>query len=775
MNLNKRALFLIIPVVFLSFLVASSAFYWSLEKTIRGLEENRLELAITELTTSFHQYSTFAESYLEATLQNTALRRFLSSQDSQYKQVSLGTAITKATGKFKHHRSDRLSFLIVDHINMEKPKEQFFFEISDDPFSNLSSGLRRDYESFIASNNSRVWGYTQEPDGTGKITTSRIVDRITLFEPTDIASNNSVLLQLAVEPTRYLELKKSLIETYQADISYNKVLPNNSYAFRNKAYLGPGEVLFIDVPESYLTERLLPVRATIILVSIALFFVSALILLHLVKRYITGPIESLESQLSNVVDQHQDNISISHIGNDEVGRLQRTFHKLYGELATAYKRTKQLAERDPLTQLHNMSYIHEQAANAIEEAREKDECVALIYIDLDNFKFVNDKYGHDVGDALLQAFAARLSSAVRSEDLVCSKKMPLASPGRIAGDEFSVVVRGIHDATVPEQIGKRVLSLFKEGFHFDKGQFPVSASIGISMYPADGDTLAELLANADNAMYQAKDNGKNSIAFYSKELATSMRRRMEIEHELHNMDTDKEFYLVYMPLVATKNNSVDGFEVLLRWNSPKLGFVGPDEFVPIAERCGLFEKIDNWVTENAMRQYAQLKESLGRDFKLSINLSSAQLNLNLIGHRLIELIKQHKIPSHCIQLEMTETLSVEFSRQANQFLELLREQGFNVAIDDFGTGHTALLQLVEYPADMIKFDKTFVEKAMEPTNRAMLGPLVSLCHSQGLKVTVEGVETKEMASYLTDIGCDYLQGYYFGKPAKLEDLKLENF
>ncbi len=206
------------------------------------------------------------------------------------------------------------------------------------------------------------------------------------------------------------------------------------------------------------------------------------------------------------------------------------------------------------------------------------------------------------------------------------------------------------------------------------------------------------------------------------------------------------------------------------WLWLKFGQIGPDEFVPIAESCGWFEKIDTWVVQESFRAYPRVKAKLGRDFKLSLNLSSAQLNTNTIAPMLIELAAQHAIPPKYIQLEMTETLSVEYTKKADALLSVLRSHGFQIAIDDFGTGYTALLQLVEYPAQMIKFDKTFIDKTMRSEHRKMLEPLIDLCHSHGLQVTAEGVETREVADYLISIGCDYLQGFLYGQPTTLEAL-----
>lgn len=774
MNLSNRSFLVIIPVIFLSYCLAGIFAYIPFENTLKNLEQNRLELAVTEMAASFKQYSTFGESYLMAVLENKALRSLISEKDSIYRQVTLGSSIEKAVRKLEQHQSNKLSLSVTDSRTGESGAI-FFFELSEDPFAEVSKVMKDALKITLNNHEPRSWHYDEQDDDS-LIVVSALIERATFNKPVAGSTENSVIVQFAIEPTEFLKLKQDIIKQYDASVTLSAEPPleNNAgeiLSLTATQSLSQSKYLKVVVPESYLAKKLEIIKLVFFGIALIFFIISSLLLYQLVRKYITQPISKLEQELDDVIKNNRSEINFQHKGTDEIGRLGKTFQKLFTKLSDSYLKTKELAEHDNLTKLHNLSYISEKAQKALDTAKKNDQSVAFIYIDLDNFKFVNDKYGHDIGDELLKAFAQRLSRVIRSTDLLYKDNHIETTHGRIAGDEFSIIARYPSGLDIPERISNRILSIFNHGFNFEKGHFPVSASIGIAIYPDDGHTLTQLVSNADNAMYQAKNDGKNKVAFYSKDLAMALRRKMEIEQELKSMNPDTEFFLVYMPLVNATTRVTEGFEVLLRWHSEKLGFVGPDEFVPIAESCGLFNKIDSWVAKNAISSYHEIKNKLGYDYKLSINLSSAQLNMNLIGQQLHDFVAQFKVPPENIQLEITETLNVEYTQKTDALLNTLIQQGFQIAIDDFGTGFTALLQLIEFPAQMIKFDKVFVEKTMLEGNRQMLEPLVSLCHSQGLKVTIEGVETEEMASYLASIGCDYLQGYLFGKPVPFKELK----
>lgn len=772
MNLRNRTIIAIIPALLLSYLVAAALFYFSLKTSIVQLERSRLALAASELGASFSKYSTFAEGYLNTLTESHSFKSLLTTGKSVYRDVTIGASIENALKSLKQHRSEKLSFAVFSAD--PTATQLYFFELSDSPFSKITDERKTLVKSIVERNEKQAWSYLDEEENSGSIIVSKLINRYSGSAPVAAQLEDAVLAQFAIEPSDFFELKASLLKEMPIAVSIRTTGAHETQdlEFSISHPISDSHELQVSLPETFINSKLDKARAQLALFSIIFFLASTLLVFRLVRTYVTGPITALERQLSDVMERRKENIETTHSKNDEIGRLERTFQKIYGDLSKSYEKTKELAEHDALTKLHNLAYINQRAQEALLEAKQNGEHVALIYIDLDNFKFVNDKHGHDVGDALLIAFSAKLNQIVRQADLVSSKRFADVDHARIAGDEFSIILTNYNsDPAVPQKVANRILRIFEHGFSFELGTFPVSASIGIAIFPRDGHTLSQLISNADHAMYQAKHSGKNQIAYYSQELAIGLRRKTEIEHELKSINFDDEFHLVYMPLVSTNDHQIYGFEVLVRWASSKLGRVGPDEFVPIAESSGLFEKIDFWVTETAIKQYPTVRALLNNDFKLSINLSSAQLNMNTIDEHLCLTTEKHNVPPESIQLEMTETLSVEYTSAADALLQRLTKKGFRIAIDDFGTGYTALLQLLEYPAQMIKFDKAFIDKAMLPENQTMLEPLISLCHSQGLEVTIEGVETKEMAEHLSTIGSDYLQGYYYGVPSKLEDLE----
>ena len=775
MTLSNRVLIVIVPVLLLSYCLAAIPAYLAFESTIKRLEQSRLEQVVSQLSASFNQYSSFAENYLSTIIDNSAFERLIEEQDNIYHHVAFGSSIENKIRQFQFHHSNKMSFAVIQPKPIEKLL--YYFELSDNPFAAMNEQEKQHYRKNLGNRKTDSWDFINRDEKNSSIIVSRIIDRTTYDTPVRSLLENSVIIQFSIEPTLFNQLKEKIIHDYNATINIDDATattaPSHSTGLYTQHKIGKNLILTINTAEGYLDKKLRIVKLSLTMIALILFLVSSFLLYSLIKKYITKPISSLENELNDVITNNKNNIDLEHISQDEIGSLKKTFHKIYGDLSKSYLKTKELAEHDPLTKLYNLGYLNEFIQNSLVNAKKHEGKVALIYIDLDNFKFVNDKHGHDVGDALLIAFASKLTQIVRQADLICKNNMTQTTPGRIAGDEFSVIVSNFTNNNTPKKIAQRILAIFDKGFTFEQGTFPVSASIGIAMFPQDGHTLSQLISNADNAMYQAKNTGKNKIAFYSKELALSMRRKTDIEHELKTFDPDEELHLVYMPLVSTSTNSIEGFEVLVRWNSHKLGFIGPDEFIPIAEASGQFNKIDSWVTENAIMAYNTLKQRLGKDYTLSINLSSAQLNMNNIADHLFLMLDKYQIDPKNIQLEMTETLNAEYTQHANTLLETLCDKGFKIAIDDFGTGYTALLQLIEYPAHMIKFDKVFVDKAMLENNRSMLEPIISLCHSQNLKVTIEGVETAEMANYLKSIGGDYLQGFYYGKPVRLEALDLK--
>jgi len=790
MTLSKRALWVIFPVVLLSFIVAAFLTYLSLLETTRKLEQGRLQLAMTELAASYEQYSTQTESYLLTLIEGQAFRNYLSdSKRKAFAHTALSSALESTIRSFEQHPSKKLSLLISS--NSPSLDQEYYFELSNDPFADPIPELI-DLQHYMRQHKLNSFqNHIIDEYGQILITMSRMIDRRTLKAPIPAQRENSVIATFSLIPTRFNELREEIKATYGEDIHFHqtKVVHANkpkqinddhahNFSLSASINLNPYTTIDLHVPNNYLNDQLTFIKWVLVGICLLFCFICSGLLYLLLNRYITRPITNLQKELTSVIEQKKPNIELKTSPKNEIGRLERTFSKIYGDLMEAYKKTKTLSELDMLTQLHNVRYLTKYSSQVLVHAKTHSTLVAFIYLDMDNFKFVNDRFGHATGDALLRSFSLKLKRLKTMFEISHPDEVIEIVIGRIAGDEFGIIIEyqppPENEINPPEHFAQQLLNIFKDGFHFEKGTFPVSASMGIASFPEDGHQLSQLLINADHAMYHAKTLGKNQIAYYSKEIATKARRIKSIEEELKNFNPDDECHLVYMPLVNSQTRKIEGFETLIRWISPKLGFVGPDEFIPIAEDMGAYEKIDLWVFETALKSYHQLREKVGHDIKLSINLSSAQLTNNKVSVDLILLAKKYQVEPDMIQLEMTETLNIEYTSNSNILLNVLVTQGFNIAIDDFGTGYTAMHQLIEYPASMIKLDKSFLDKSIEADNQKVLKALISLCHSQGMQVTAEGVETEEIAILLEEMGCDYLQGYFFGKPSEIESLEFQH-
>ena len=433
---------------------------------------------------------------------------------------------------------------------------------------------------------------------------------------------------------------------------------------------------------------------------------------------------------------------------------------MFEQLQTNLKKTHEMAITDALTDLPNRFRFYEYAKHILLQSESSGALVSFLYIDLDNFKFVNDKLGHESGDELLYFLARDLQKLI--------EKRSGCMVSRLSGDEFAIVMSH-KEPEEAEQLAKSIVTLFENGYESGHYYFSVTASLGMASYPNDGTSLKELIANADMAMYHAKRSGKNQYKRYSTNIATQARRLKIIENQLKMTDIEKEFFLVYMPYTCS-TNQVKGFEVLIRWHSAELGIVGPDEFIPIAEQTGTYAKIDSWVVETAFQNLPKIQAMFGESCVLSINISAAELSHCMVLDRLKDLKKQYQIDNSSIELELTETFSYDQTDSVFEILNGMQKAGFNIVIDDFGVGYTPLLHLIDYPVNKVKLDKVLTERVTNSDYKKLLAPLIQLCHLQDIVVTAEGIESEDQLECLKEAGCDFFQGYLIAKPMVLEDL-----
>jgi diguanylate cyclase (GGDEF)-like protein/PAS domain S-box-containing protein len=421
----------------------------------------------------------------------------------------------------------------------------------------------------------------------------------------------------------------------------------------------------------------------------------------------------------------------------------------------------QQAHFDSLTGLPNRFLSLDRLSQLLSEAERNDEKVAVMFMDLDDFKKINDTLGHETGDKLLVEAAARIHQALRSGDTV----------GRLGGDEFLVLLGGLEDAIDARPITEKLLAAFKEAFRIDGRELIQSTSIGVAIYPDDGDNASELLRKSDSAMYHAKELDRNTYSFFTEAMNRDVSRRLALEEQMHGALGRGEFEVLYQPKIEIGSGRIIGSEALLRWNNPALGNVSPVEFIPIAEQTGLIVPIGRFVLAEALVNTAQWQQNYDADFRIAANLSPCQFRDAQMTSYIDDLMQQNKLARGSLELEITEGVLLAGHSFIDEMLAELKDIGVAIAMDDFGKGYSSMSYLRKYPFDVLKIDRSFISDIMvDQADRELINATIAMAHGLNLKVVAEGVETDGQLKYLKEQGCDYAQGYLFSKPISADEL-----
>jgi len=761
-TLGKRALALIFPVVLSGYVLAASLIYYVQGSAILGLERARLWQQMGLLTALFQNEVTQNRSLIYSLVAGDTVRLFVNEPDAGYRSTALGVRLQQSITSLS---DDRKKFISVAIIRPPLTVD-YYYEDSADPFAEITPQQLAHARQVIASPRLSAWTYLDTAGIEPLIVHSEFIDPLTFNRPVASAKDRAILVQTAVRPNAFLEMKRTLEKEYGAAIEIGQHQFLAQGALSATATLGPSLFARLTPDAAFLESRLGTLKSLLALGAIALSLCTIGLVLLLVRRYITNPIARLDRQLTDVMTGNRSGIlELDEVG--EIGRLSANVKRLHDHSMQSFDLVQNASWTDTLTGISNREYFNIRSTQLLEEAEDAGLGCTLLFIDVDNFKFVNDKHGHKIGDELLKTLADRISAIV--ERIVTERGLPDGLFARLSGDEFAIMLRCQPGAGTISEMAGDILSLFAEGFEVLDKAYPVTASIGIAVYPEDARTLPELIANADAAMYQAKSQGKNGSARYSRSLHEKRTRQRRIEEELRVLDPDEEFHLVYMPIVDGRGR-VTGCEALLRWTSPLLGRVTPDEFIPIAETTGLFSKIDWWVIDRAMADHDRIRKFFGPETILCINISSAELYTKSISDHFCDCADRHGVDARLIEIELTETFAVKLGEQSRRNIEILRSRGFRISIDDFGAGYTSVQQIIEYPAETIKLDRALVESLTRSAALPTLRALVALCHAQDMSVIAEGVDTPEKMTLLAAAGCDLYQGYLISRPLTLEDL-----
>ena len=434
----------------------------------------------------------------------------------------------------------------------------------------------------------------------------------------------------------------------------------------------------------------------------------------------------------------------------------------------------QLAYFDQLTGLPNRLLFHDRLARLIALSERQKSLVAVLFLDLDHFKRVNDTLGHDVGDALLKLVAERIGGGLRASDSLARSEpgdaaseqyAALSGVARLGGDEFTVILSDVRSAADAARVAQRLIDQLSLPFYLDRNEVFFGASVGIAMYPFDGLDPGTLLKNADTAMYAAKSQGRNGYEFYTRSMSEAALRRLDIENKLRRAIDGHEWVLHYQPKYDARSGAAIGVEALIRWNHPELGLVSPGEFIPVAEETGLIVAIGGWVLRQACQQAAQWRELGGTQLRIAINLSARQFRDQTLLATIVEAYSSAGLAPTLIDIEITESVLIDEVENAISILQRLRELGLRIAIDDFGTGYSSLSYLKRFPIDTLKIDCSFIKDIADDAEGAgIVQAIIDMAHSLNQVVVAEGVETAAQAAILREMGCDQLQGYFLSYP-----------
>ena len=429
------------------------------------------------------------------------------------------------------------------------------------------------------------------------------------------------------------------------------------------------------------------------------------------------------------------------------------------ERKASEQRIHRLAYYDALTHLPNRTLFQDRLHTALQHAERQHAWVVLMFLDLDRFKPINDSLGHAAGDRMLKEMAARLLGCVAEDDTVA----------RMGGDEFTLLLQpgATQQAALTRAIhvAEQILASLVKPFVLEGREFFVTASIGIALSPQDGNELSQLMKNADTAMYHAKERGKNNFQFYQADMNASALERLELESDLRHALEQEEFTLYYQPQFSGDGKRLTGAEALLRWRHPRRGLVPPGDFIPVLEELGLVVEVGEWVLKEACQQLRQWHKAKVRVPKVSVNISARQFSDGQLGMRIANILQETGLPPACLELELTESILMREVSEAMQILDGLKSLGLSIAVDDFGTGYSSLNYLKQFPIDVLKIDRTFVDGLPSGEQDAQIArAIIAMAHSLNLAVIAEGVETHEQLEFLREHGCDEVQGYLFGRP-----------
>ncbi|HEY9052101.1 MAG TPA: EAL domain-containing protein [Gammaproteobacteria bacterium] len=563
-----------------------------------------------------------------------------------------------------------------------------------------------------------------------------------------------------------LKTKTENLSTYKTDI-------DDQASFFKGIKLGEHLFLFARLPEDELQDKVAWLKNIVIAIVMTTILLTSFLIFSVIRYFILKPIQILDIAAHDIGHGKLDTpINIDR--DDEMGSLAHSIREMSINLQQSDERVRYIAYHDTLTGLPNRLMFRDYLRHTIANAKRKQEKLAILFLDLDNFKWVNDTLGHHNGDIFLKEIADRLGHTMRDTDYIAQTSGDDDADNiiaRLGGDEFIILLPNIADNFIPSKVAARIIENMHSPVKLGSHNFSTGASIGITIFPDDSEDLDTLIKYADLAMYHAKENGKNNYQYFATNMNESLSIRIALEKQLNEAINNNEFLLLYQPKIEIATGNIVGAEALVRWNSPEMGMIFPDQFISIAEENGMILQLGEWILNEACRQNKVWQNAGLPSITIAVNVSSVQFSGYDLANIIESALKQHQLNPKLIEIELTESIFLDNLQRTAEILESIRSLGVEIALDDFGTGYSSLAYLRKLLIDNLKIDRSFInEIANSEDGEAVITAIISMAHAMRLKVTAEGVEDIHQLTFLREQQCDYVQGYYFYKPLAADDL-----
>jgi len=525
--------------------------------------------------------------------------------------------------------------------------------------------------------------------------------------------------------------------------------------------------------ENEFTGKSISLARSVTIIACVAILLTITFLFSVLRTLLIKPIQKL-SQAAKEIGRGKLLVPINVDSRDEIGELASTFKEMSENLNHYHEQVHYIAYHDSLTGLPNRLMFKDYLKRATAEARRNDQELSILFLDLDNFKRINDSLGHIAGDKLLEAFADRLQSCLRETDVLSHSPQDNSESvmARLAGDEFTILLPRTTGPVSAEKVARRVLELMATPFIINKQELYISTSIGIALFPADGTNADDLMKNADIAMYHAKKSGRNNYQYFSQTLNDELLNKLKIESKLRHAVNNNELEVYYQPQMSLGSGQIEGAECLLRWKDEELGMISPDVFIPIAEEYGLIIDITEWLIRDICVRAHQWRKKFKHPITMAINISAVHFCGNDLKGLINRTIHATGYDPEFLEVELTETSILQDPEMAIETLQQIQSMGLQTSLDDFGTGYSSLNYLMQLPLNKLKIDRSFImnmDKGEKGT--AIVSAIIAMAHSLGLEVIAEGVEDGEHVQLLRKMKCDIVQGYFIARPMPAADFE----